>query len=186
MEVLALGLDTDTLTLPPACLSLLPPPPWQAIFIRDNVIEWVGKTADLPLDMSEADRVISGKGHVFMPGRQLGNWLPQLVAPCQQFSKAKSWCPVTMYYGNVAFRANRHGVPLQHLPPAALPPSPAAGMVNTHAHMFQSLNRCMAQVRPRMEVGHVCQLFLCMYVLLFVWMVAFVAVHHLAQLQSAP
>ncbi|KAG2453830.1 hypothetical protein HYH02_002037 [Chlamydomonas schloesseri] len=57
-----------------------------AIFIRDNVIEWVGKSADLPAELAEADRVISGKGHVFMPG-----------------------------------------------------------MVNTHAHMFQSLNRCMAQ-----------------------------------------
>jgi 8-oxoguanine deaminase len=41
-----------------------------AIFIRGNVIEWVGKTSDLPSELSEsADRVIDGKGHVFMPGR---------------------------------------------------------------------------------------------------------------------
>ncbi|GLC40556.1 hypothetical protein PLESTF_001011900 [Pleodorina starrii] len=58
-----------------------------AIFIRGNVIEWVGKMADLPPELStSADRVIDGKGHVFLPG-----------------------------------------------------------LVNTHAHMFQALNRCMAQ-----------------------------------------
>ncbi|KXZ46467.1 hypothetical protein GPECTOR_43g903 [Gonium pectorale] len=58
-----------------------------AIFIRGNVIEWVGKTSELPAGLADsAERVIEGRGHVFMPG-----------------------------------------------------------MVNTHAHMFQALNRCMAQ-----------------------------------------
>lgn len=37
--------------------------------IRGNVIEWVGKTSELPVAMQEADRVIDAKGHVFIPGK---------------------------------------------------------------------------------------------------------------------
>ncbi|EFJ49445.1 hypothetical protein VOLCADRAFT_89869 [Volvox carteri f. nagariensis] len=65
------------------------------IFIRGNVIEWVGKMSDLPPELAEsADNVIDGKGHVFLPG-----------------------------------------------------------LVNTHAHMFQALNRCMAQPPAQRDDG---------------------------------
>ena len=40
-----------------------------AVFVRANVIEWVGLTADLPEDKQTADQVISLKGCVAIPGR---------------------------------------------------------------------------------------------------------------------
>ena len=39
-----------------------------AIFIKRNVIEWVGKTEDLPKEYSTADEVLSMKNHLIMPG----------------------------------------------------------------------------------------------------------------------
>lgn len=57
-----------------------------AVFVRGNVIEWVGKMAELPAELATADEELSMKGCVVMPG-----------------------------------------------------------MINTHAHMFQALNRCVAQ-----------------------------------------
>ncbi|PNH10022.1 8-oxoguanine deaminase [Tetrabaena socialis] len=57
-----------------------------AIYVKGGVIEWIGKTSDLPETLTVADTIIDGSGHVFLPG-----------------------------------------------------------MVNTHAHMFQSLTRCIAQ-----------------------------------------
>lgn len=39
-----------------------------AIFIQGNVIQWVGKTSDLPQEYSSADKVLSLKDHVLMPG----------------------------------------------------------------------------------------------------------------------
>lgn len=41
-----------------------------AVFIRGNVIEWVGQTSQLPVAMQTADRVIDAKGHVFIPGKK--------------------------------------------------------------------------------------------------------------------
>jgi hypothetical protein len=40
-----------------------------AVFVRANVIEWVGPQADLPADKQTADQVISLKGCVAIPGR---------------------------------------------------------------------------------------------------------------------
>ena len=39
-----------------------------AIFIKRNVIEWVGKTEDLPKEYSTADEVLSMKNHLILPG----------------------------------------------------------------------------------------------------------------------
>ncbi|CAK0787831.1 hypothetical protein CVIRNUC_011053 [Coccomyxa viridis] len=39
-----------------------------AIFVRDNVIQWAGKTEDLPQEFSTADEVLSLKDHVVIPG----------------------------------------------------------------------------------------------------------------------
>lgn len=39
-----------------------------AIFIRNNVIEWVGKTNKLPKEYATADEVISLPDHVVIPG----------------------------------------------------------------------------------------------------------------------
>lgn len=39
-----------------------------AVFIRKNVIEWVGETASLPPDRSTADLVIDMSCHVVIPG----------------------------------------------------------------------------------------------------------------------
>jgi 8-oxoguanine deaminase len=39
-----------------------------AIFVRDNVIKWVGATADLPLDYQSADRIIDAADKVILPG----------------------------------------------------------------------------------------------------------------------
>lgn len=39
-----------------------------AVFVKGNVIEWVGKTADLPADKQKADSVISLPNHVLLPG----------------------------------------------------------------------------------------------------------------------
>jgi cytosine/adenosine deaminase-related metal-dependent hydrolase len=39
-----------------------------AIFIKRNVIEWVGRTEDLPKEYSTADEVLSMKNHLIMPG----------------------------------------------------------------------------------------------------------------------
>ncbi len=39
-----------------------------AIYARDNVIEFVGPTADLPPDRSTADRVIDARGMIVLPG----------------------------------------------------------------------------------------------------------------------
>ncbi|CAL5220779.1 g2846 [Coccomyxa viridis] len=39
-----------------------------AIFVKGNVIEWVGSTADLPEEYSTADEVMSMKDHLIMPG----------------------------------------------------------------------------------------------------------------------
>ena len=61
-----------------------------AVFVRGNVIEWVGSSDAIPQQYHQADEVLSLPGRVIMPG-----------------------------------------------------------MVNTHHHMFQSLTRCVAQVRHR-------------------------------------
>ena len=42
-----------------------------AIFVRDNVIQWAGKTEDLPQEFSTADEVLSLKDHVVIPGMVL-------------------------------------------------------------------------------------------------------------------
>ena len=39
-----------------------------AIFVRDNLIEYVGPTADLPPDRSTADRVIDAREMIILPG----------------------------------------------------------------------------------------------------------------------
>jgi 8-oxoguanine deaminase len=39
-----------------------------AIFVKGNVIEWVGRTSDLPEQYSTADEVISLPDHVIIPG----------------------------------------------------------------------------------------------------------------------
>lgn len=39
-----------------------------ALFIRDKAIEWVGRTADLPLAYQQADRLIDAKDKVILPG----------------------------------------------------------------------------------------------------------------------
>ena len=39
-----------------------------AIFVKGNVIEWVGKTADLPKQYSSADKTLSMKNRVVIPG----------------------------------------------------------------------------------------------------------------------
>ena len=39
-----------------------------AIFVKGNVIEWVGSTADLPEKYSTADEVMSMKNHLILPG----------------------------------------------------------------------------------------------------------------------
>ncbi len=61
-----------------------------AIYVKGNVIEWVGSSDSIPEQYQQADQVLSLPGRVIMPG-----------------------------------------------------------MVNTHHHMFQSLTRCVAQVRPQ-------------------------------------
>lgn len=40
-----------------------------AIFVRGNVIEWVGSTSELPAQFSTADETISLSGHIMLPGR---------------------------------------------------------------------------------------------------------------------
>lgn len=39
-----------------------------AIFVKANVIEWVGKTRDLPAEYQQADQVISLRDRVVIPG----------------------------------------------------------------------------------------------------------------------
>ena len=39
-----------------------------AIFIKGNVIEWVGKTAEIPKQYSSADKTLSLKNRVLIPG----------------------------------------------------------------------------------------------------------------------
>ena len=39
-----------------------------AIYVKGNVIEWVGKTSDLPADKKTADSIISLPNHVLLPG----------------------------------------------------------------------------------------------------------------------
>jgi len=39
-----------------------------ALFIRDNVIEWVGVTADLPTEFETAERIIDASHKVILPG----------------------------------------------------------------------------------------------------------------------
>jgi cytosine/adenosine deaminase-related metal-dependent hydrolase len=39
-----------------------------ALYIRDNVVEWVGTTADLPADRRQADRTIDATDRVVLPG----------------------------------------------------------------------------------------------------------------------
>ena len=39
-----------------------------AIYVKDNVIEWVGKTADLPSSLKTADKVVALPEHVVHPG----------------------------------------------------------------------------------------------------------------------
>lgn len=39
-----------------------------AIFVRQNIIEWVGPTSELPADKQTADKVVSLKGCVVIPG----------------------------------------------------------------------------------------------------------------------
>ena len=39
-----------------------------AVFVRDNCIEWVGATADLPPASAAADRVIDARGKIVLPG----------------------------------------------------------------------------------------------------------------------
>ena len=39
-----------------------------AIYIKGNVIDWVGTTADLPADKNTADKVVSLADHVVIPG----------------------------------------------------------------------------------------------------------------------
>lgn len=39
-----------------------------AIYVRGPEIVWVGATADLPLELREADEVLSLAGHVVIPG----------------------------------------------------------------------------------------------------------------------
>jgi len=39
-----------------------------AIFVKGNVIEWVGKTEDLPEQYSTATEVMSMKDHLILPG----------------------------------------------------------------------------------------------------------------------
>lgn len=43
-----------------------------AIYVSGNVIEWVGKVAELPAEYATADEVISMKGCVVMPGERVG------------------------------------------------------------------------------------------------------------------
>ena len=39
-----------------------------AIFVRGNVIEWVGRDAELPSALSTADTVLELRDHVMIPG----------------------------------------------------------------------------------------------------------------------
>lgn len=39
-----------------------------AVFVRDNVIEWVGRDAELPPALSTADTVLELRDHVMIPG----------------------------------------------------------------------------------------------------------------------
>ena len=39
-----------------------------AIYARDNVIEFVGRLADLPPDRATADRVVDARGMIVLPG----------------------------------------------------------------------------------------------------------------------
>ena len=39
-----------------------------AVFVRGNVIQWVGTTADLPEEFSEADTVLVMQNRVVLPG----------------------------------------------------------------------------------------------------------------------
>ena len=39
-----------------------------AVFVRGNAVEWVGRDADLPAPLSEADTVLELRDHVMIPG----------------------------------------------------------------------------------------------------------------------
>ncbi len=39
-----------------------------AVFVRGNVVEWVGRDADLPAPLSDADAVLELHDHVMIPG----------------------------------------------------------------------------------------------------------------------
>lgn len=94
-----------------------------AIFVKGNIIEWVGSTADLPEKYSTADEVMSMKNQLIMPG-MVGfgsNPLNASIADCETIVVTTL---STAAYG---------------LTPVLL------HQVNTHHHMFQCLTRCVAQ-----------------------------------------
>ena len=51
-----------------------------AIYVKGNVIAWVGKTADLPQEYSTADEIISMKDRVVIPGMVTDLFLPSSLA----------------------------------------------------------------------------------------------------------
>ena len=51
-----------------------------AIFVRGNVVEWVGRDAELPAALSKADTVLELRDHVMIPGMS-SSILCELVIP---------------------------------------------------------------------------------------------------------
>ena len=55
--------------------------------MKDNVIQWAGKTEDLPQEFSTADEVLSMKDHVVIPGMVIHFPHPYPHACCLRICK---------------------------------------------------------------------------------------------------
>ena len=56
-----------------------------AIYIQGNVITWVGKDCDIPLEFMQADEVVDSSNHIVIPGDERSSMLLSLPSALSTF-----------------------------------------------------------------------------------------------------